>query len=183
LEPSFAKGAPESHIDVAAWHAQRRVGGTTFVAGVFVLVSTAVFARSPERSIGPSSLELALPVLAACFAIVLGAILFGVRRRIEFSAAGLDAMTLLYGFPVGQKTRLASGVLRAFAVAPDRGPARHVLFATTSGPVSLTADPEGADWLVSRVRHPAPSKPPVAPRSRPTSARYRGPDRPARLRS
>ena len=183
FEPSLEKVTPESHVDITAWHAQRRVGGTTFVAGVFVLVSTTVFIRSPERSVGPSSLELALPVLAACFAIVLGAILLGVRRRVEFSAAGVDVMTLLYGFPVGPKTRVASGVARAFAVAPDRGPVRHVLFATSSGPVSLTADAEGADWLVARVVHPAPSKPPVAPRSRPTSARYRGPDRPARLRS
>jgi hypothetical protein len=182
-DPSFSKATSPSHVDVAPWHAQRRVAGTTFVAGVFVLVSTAVFIRSPERSIGPSTLELALPVLAACFAIVLGAILFGVKRRIELSPAGIDATTLLYGVPIGARTRLASGVARAFAVAPDGGPARHVLFATTSGPASIAAHSEGADWLVARILHPAQSKPPAAPRPVATSARYRGPDRPARLRS
>jgi len=183
-EPSIATStSPSHHVDVQPWHAQRRVAGTTFVAGVFVLVSTAMFMRSAERSIGPSTLELALPVLAACFAVVLGAILFGTRRRIELSSAGIDATTLLYGFPIGSRTRLASGVARAFAVAPDRGPSRHVLFAATSGPASVAAHPEGADWLVARILHPAPSKP--APPARPlaTSARYRGPDRPARLRS
>jgi hypothetical protein len=180
-EPSIAKSP--SHVDVALWHAQRRVAGTTFVAGIFVLVSTAVLIRSPERSIGPSTLELALPVLAACFAIVLGAILFGVRRRIELSPAGIDATTLLYGFPIGSRTRLASGVARAFAVSPDGGPARHVLFATTSGPASIAAHSEGAGWLVARMLQPAPSKPAPAARPLATSARYRGPDRPARLRS
>ena len=182
------EGAPSSatHASVAevsVWHAQRRVAGTTFVAGVFVLVSTAVFARSPDRSVGPSTLEIVLPVLAACFGIVLGTILFGMRRRIEHSSGDIDGTLLLYGIPIGQKTRLGSGVTRAFAVAPDRGPARHVLFATPSGPTSVAAPSEGADALVWPILHPAPSKPPAVERPRATSARYRGPDRPARLRS
>jgi hypothetical protein len=182
-DPSGPKETLASTTEVSVWHAQRRVAGTTFVAGVFVLVSTAVFARSPDRSVGPSTLEIVLPVLAACFAIVLGTILFGMRRRIELLSGDIDGTLLLYGFPIGQKTRLASGATRAFAVAPDLAAARHVLFATPSGPTSVAVPSEAADALVSRILRPAPSKPAAVERPLATSARYRGPDRPARLRS
>lgn len=182
-EPALGAGNTPSHVEVAVWHAQRRVAGTTFVAGLFVLVSTLVFASSPERSVGPNALEIALPGLAAGFAVALGAILFGLRRRIELSASGVDGSVLLYGIALGPKTSIASGVTRAFAVSPDRGPARHVLFATATGPASVAAHSEGVDWLVERTLHRPASK--LTPVERPlaTSARYRGPDRPARLRS
>jgi hypothetical protein len=182
-EPPLGTGMPASHVEVAVWHAQRRVAGTTLVAGVFVLASTVVFARSPERSVSPNALEIALPLLAACFAVALGGILFGLRRRIELSSSGVEGSMLLYGISLGPKTRIASGVTRAFAVAPDRGPARHVLFAASTGPASVAAYSEGADWLVERTLNRAASKPTPVERPLATSARYRGPDRPARLRS
>ncbi len=170
-------------VELPLWPAQRRVAGTTLVAGVFVLISTVVFVRSPERTIGPSALELALPGLAAGLTIALGAVFWGMRRRIELSAGGIEASVTLFGVPLGKTRRLGPTTAPAFAVSPDDGPIRHVLLATPSGPVSVIADPEGAERFVSRAAEAAASERPEAELPLATSARYRGPDRPARLRS
>jgi hypothetical protein len=182
-EPPDGGRAKTGSVDLPLWPAQRRVAGTTLVAGVFVLVSTAVFIESPERTIGPSALELALPFLAASFVIALGAVFWGMRRRIELSASGLDAGLVLFGVPFGKPARLGPAFACAFAVAPDDGPIRHVLFATASGPLSVVADPEGAGRIVSRAERQMASERAQADLPLATSARYRGPDRPARLRS
>jgi hypothetical protein len=182
-EPPGSGASKTGPVDLPLWPAQRRVAATTLVAGVFVLVSTAVFARSPDRTTGPSSLELALPILAACATIALGAVFWGMRRRIELSERGIDSGLVLFGVPLGKVIRLGPRVAQAFAVAPDDGPVRHVLFATPSGPVSVIADPEGAEQLVSHTERTTASERPPAELPLATSARYRGPDRPARLRS
>lgn len=181
-DPPNGAAAKTGSVELPLWPAQRRVGGTTLVAGVFVLISTVVFIRSPERTIGPSPLELVLPGLAATVVIALGAFFWGVRRRVEVSGDGIDASLVLFGVPLGKATRLAP-IAPAFAVSPDDGPVRHVLLATPSGPVSMIADRDGAERLVSRAPQSAPPERLQAELPLATSARYRGPDRPARLRS
>jgi hypothetical protein len=122
-----------------------------------------------------------LPGLATGLVIALGAAFWGARRRIEFSAEGIESTLILFGLPLGKSTRLGPKSAPAFAVSPDAGPVRHVLIAAPSGPVSVVADRDSAERLVSRA---APSAAPErAELPLATSARYRGPDRPARLRS
>ena len=182
-DPPGSGASKTGPVDLPLWPAQRRVAATTLIAGAFVLISTAVFIRAPERTAGPSPLEVVLPVLAACLTITLGAVFWGMRRRIVLSERGIDSGLVLFGFPLGKVIRLGPRAAQAFAVAPDDGPVRHVLFATSSGPFSVIADPEAAAKLVSRAGRVAASERPQAELPLATSARYRGPDRPARLRS
>jgi hypothetical protein len=170
-------------VDLPLWPLQRRAAAITFVAGLFVLVVTASLIRSPHRSAEPSALSLMLPVLAAGLTVVIGAVLLGIRRRIELGASGIASTTVVFGVASSKRGVLGPAAKRAFGVAPDRGPVRHVIFATASGPLSVAADPDTAARLSAQLeRAPTnqalPVELPLA-----TSARYSSPDRPARLRS
>jgi hypothetical protein len=124
--------------------------------------------------------------------IALGTAFWGMRRRIELSADGIDSTLVLFGVPLGKPARLGPTPAPVYAVSPDEGSVRHVLIAAPSGPASLVADRESAERLVSRATQSAASErapmgasvgAPAAELPLATSARYRGPDRPARLRS
>ena len=158
-------------VDLPLWPLQRRAAAITFVAGVFVLVVTASLVRSPHRSAEPSALSLTLPVLAAGLTVVIGAVLLGIRRRIELAANGIASTTVVFGFASSRSSVLGPAAVRAFGVAPDRGAVRHVLFATSSGPLSVAADPETARELSARLERASTNQAPSADLPLATSAR------------
>jgi hypothetical protein len=170
-------------VDLPLWPLQRRAAAITFVAGLFVLVVTASLIRSPHRSAEPGALSLALPVLAAGLTVVIGAVLLGIRRRIELGESGIASTTVVFGFAWSGSAVLGPPAARAFGVAPDRGPVRHVLFATSSGPLSVAADPDTARELAAHLEKATTNQALPAELPLATSARYSSPDRPARLRS
>jgi hypothetical protein len=174
---SIVTGSPESGaassapVDLPLWPLQRRAAGITFVAGLFVLVVTASLIRSPHRSAEPSALSLMLPVLAAGLTVVIGAVLLGIRRRIELGANGIASTTVVFGYASSRRSVLGPAAVKAFGVAPDRGAVRHVLFATSSGPLSVAADPDSARVLSARLERARTNQTPPAELPLATSAR------------
>jgi hypothetical protein len=179
-EPSggAARAAP---VDLTLWPVQRKTAAICVAAGVFVPVVTAFLARSPYRSVSPSALELWLTGLSSAAGIALGVLFFALRRRVALEDGRFLSTLVLFGRPIGSGVDLGAAPVRVFSVAPDGAFARHVLFAMPEGPVSVPADPEGAERLVRGVDTVAPE--PLAASPRVTSRRYPRPDRPARLRS
>ncbi|HEX6276541.1 MAG TPA: hypothetical protein VFZ53_26045 [Polyangiaceae bacterium] len=173
-----ARGA----VDLSLWPVQRKTAAACLAAGLFVPLVTLGLARSPARSVSPSALELWLTALSSLVGIALGALFFGLRRRVTSTGGRLRTSLVLFGTSLGNERELGPAVRRAFAVAPDASFARHVLFPTNRGPLSIPADPEGAERLAARALEPSLGER-AAPAARVTSARYRSPDRPARLRS
>ena len=177
LGPAETKRGP---VDLAIWPLQQKTAATCLAGGVFVPVVTVFLARSPDRSVTPSTLELVLTALLASVAIALGVLFFGLRRRIELTPRGIQSSFVFFGRVLGKSRTVGPQATRAFAVAPDQRFVRHVLFATSTGPVSIASDPDGAERLVA-VDSPSERLAPELPLV--TSARYSRPDRPARLRS
>jgi hypothetical protein len=132
--------------------------------------------------VSPSALELVLTGLSSFVGIGLGTLFFGLRRRVKTSGGRLLSTFVFYGTRVGKEMELGPARARAFAVTPDSGFVRHVVFATATGPRAFAADPEGAERLATGGIEPALAERVASP-ARVTSARYRSPDRPARLRS
>ncbi|HEX6764465.1 MAG TPA: hypothetical protein VF103_03285 [Polyangiaceae bacterium] len=182
-EPPPPGSTPSVVVDLPLWPVQRNTAVIALVSGIFVLVVTWMLARSPERSVAPSAFALVLPGLSASIGIALGTLLFGIRRRLERSGHGIVASLVLFGVTLGKKASLTPAPRRVFGVAPIAGPVRHALFSTSDGPFALSSDARG----VARLALPAvESDPPEAASAElglATSPRYRGPDRPARLRS
>lgn len=173
-------------VDLPLWPVQRHVAAICIASGIFVPVFTATLAHAPERTATASALELWLTGLSAAFVLALGVYLSGIRRRVEASENGIRTMRVFFGSVLGKPNELGPAAARAFAVTPTGAFVRHVVFATRSGPISLPADTEGAERLTARILAPEVSDVPEALEPElplVTSARYRGPDRPARLRS
>jgi hypothetical protein len=183
---SAAREAPDATsraaVDLALWPVQKKTAAICLAAGVFVPLVTLVLARSPERSVSPSALELWLTALSSLVGIALGTLFFGLRRRVTSSGGRIRTSLVLFGTSLGTETELGLAARRAFAVAPDARFVRHVIFPASGGPLSIAADPEGAMLLAARSLEPS-----LAERAPPpalvTSARYPSPDRSARLRS
>jgi hypothetical protein len=170
-------------VDLPLWPVQRHVAGVCLATGLFVPLFTAVVARAPERTATASALELWLTGLSAAFALALGVYFAGIRRRVELAGGSIRATPVFFGSVVGKPNELAPAPTAAFAVTPNGGFVRHVVFATPRGPISLPTDAEGADRLAAPALGPAASERAEPELPLVTSARYRGPDRPARLRS
>ena len=172
--------AARGPADLTIWPAQQKTATICLAGGVFVPIVTVFLARSPDRAVTPSALELVLTALLSVVGLVLGVLFFGLRRRIELTPRGIQSSLVFFGRVLGKSRTLGPKAARAFAVAPDQRFVRHVLFATSTGPVSIASDPDGAERLVAAdaaSERLAPELPLV------TSARYSRPDRPARLRS
>jgi hypothetical protein len=184
---ALARGAPNGVTgasDLPAFPMQKRPALITLVAGAFVVIETVFLARSPARLVVPGTFALALAGIAAMLPLAVGSMLLGLRRRVEVSRRGIESTSVLFGMPLKRRVLASAAPSRVFGVSPDGGPVRHLLFATAGGPLSVAADDESVLRLVAPADELAAAE---APRQRAelgaTSGRYRGPDRPARLRS
>jgi hypothetical protein len=184
---ALARGAPNGVTgasDLPAFTMQKRPAQITLVAGAFVVVEALFLARSPARLVVPGTFALALAGIAAMLPLAVGSMLLGLRRRVEVSRRGIESTSVLFGMQLKRRVLSSFAPSRVFGVSPDGGPVRHLLFATAGGPLSVAADYESVRRLVVAADELAAAD---APRPRAalgaTSARYRGPDRPARLRS
>jgi hypothetical protein len=132
--------APVGRATLAVYPAQQRVAYATFGGAVFIALSTLALALEPPRTARVlTGLSLILPALTVVIGVALGVVFQMLEARLELRGGTLERRYFLGGLRIGAPRTLCRNVTALHAVAPDGGPARHLLVRTRDGLDSVFA--------------------------------------------
>lgn len=125
---------------LAVYPSQQRVAYATLGGAVFVALATLALAFEPPRAGRTlTGLSLILPALTVVIGLVLGFLFHQLEARLELRGGALARSYYLAGMRVAAPQTLCRDVTALYAVAPDGGPARHLLVRTRDGLKSVFA--------------------------------------------
>lgn len=159
--PSVPVPAPASR------RTKRSIAGTLLVGstGVAVIIIANVVHRL-ELGETPSTLSLALPIIAISVLVIIGGGIWTSRSSLELGSA-LSFARFVYGMAIDRRLIARSAIRTGYLVSPDGTKAKHLLLDTDSGPVSFPCDPVAGTRVLAALYGGGPeisSAPPVQSR-------------------